>query len=880
MMENNTLGNRQTNDTAINLNINNLKSVQESIIESEPGIFKIVNSDEDDYNLFFKRWTGYAVINSLTYDNVNFIKNADNRTLFIESDQCTIDISNVSILKYSEYVSEFIEFIRSNNGLIYSLEDVCNRFTLSNGLSFTGLTYTDIVYQDDRDNVASSVFELVKYDPDKHDDFEHTDFVNYNTDRWFSFIDLNIFNRLTIENDMYMFNINNTYTIKTDSKIDILNIMSCVDSPSNYIHCVPKKEIVVHVNFKDTYDELFKNNRINEFYNFKFDFAVYENENIIFQKGSPINIHIDLYKNVTYQFNVFGDDLRYNLRCIKGNIDHFRNCLISYTNKNTLFKVRESGKYVLKIVPYNSTKTNSITIKNMKLVNDISEKVYVLNLKNKIQDYYLLENILNRFYINCERFDAIDGKDSAYDELWQSIQSKPMTEGEIKIGRRYIMSRGALGYLLSMKALFEEAKRENYRYLTVLDDDVMLLKKDFIKNQAEQLCLLSDFKIFKYGSSQWTFDNIDICSNYYRCNDMSNGSFFVIYRHDTYDSILAKIDEYFKPFDSGCLPQFTSHYYCSYPNLAIANLDHISSIFNRSREKEYSRFRWNRSEYIGKQNKVYSTIYRTKKEFIKKRLTFVIGITTVNRPYFFKDCVRSIIESMDDSVNYVLLVSNGSKNMYEQYQQIYDHICNEEMMRDNLKVNIFQNNLQYINYQSNLILKTASEIDFDYGFIINDDVKTEKGWDKTYYERSIKYNCQHMCTNLNTKDTEVVNEDMKTNGSVLKSNGIMLTFTKDIINKVGYFNEIDFKVRGHSHVDYSMRCCKAGFNSIERFLDIKESNELIKLLEADLYNYANAIERSDTYERYLHFVDVAEKDRRDAIINDMSRIYSDTIFNC
>jgi hypothetical protein len=152
-----------------------------------------------------------------------------------------------------------------------------------------------------------------------------------------------------------------------------------------------------------------------------------------------------------------------------------------------------------------------------------------------------------------------------------------------------------------------------------------------------------------------------------------------------------------------------------------------------------------------------------------------------------------------------------------------------------------------------------------FGFILNDDILFEDNWYITYYKISKNNNMEHLCWLRDRTDATLdTNNKLKHNGNVFNANGVLLTFTKNVVNNVGFFNETDFKVRGQSHIEWSLRCCKKGFNNQNTFYDIINSNELVKL---NTHNYESAISKSSYLDKVIHFVDKYELDRRNKIMN-------------
>ena len=65
--------------------------------------------------------------------------------------------------------------------------------------------------------------------------------------------------------------------------------------------------------------------------------------------------------------------------------------------------------------------------------------------------------------------------------------------------------------------------------------------------------------------------------------------------------------------------------------------------------------------------------------------------------------------------------------------------------------------------------------------------------------------------------------------------GCFYTLTPELIKKLGFFDEDSFPVRGHSHVDYTIRACRAEANDSQFLFDLSGSNEYISMVLRDGY---------------------------------------------
>ena len=112
---------------------------------------------------------------------------------------------------------------------------------------------------------------------------------------------------------------------------------------------------------------------------------------------------------------------------------------------------------------------------------------------------------------------------------------------------------------------------------------------------------------------------------------------------------------------------------------------------------------------------------------------------------------------------------------------------------------------------------------------------------------------------LKKSDHCIKKGDLQSYCKVLNCQGALFTFTKELLLKVGYFDEDNFKIRGHSHIEFTIRCCKNGYNNLEELYDIFDSN---KYLELKIDNYVSSFNYLPFYLREKYKVDIYELKRR------------------
>ena len=636
--------------------------------------------------------------------------------------------------------------------------------------------------------------------------------------------------------------INQTYYIKKNKYTNLIN--NIIDEKN-----ILNNNYVINVKFSNNFETLFENEKITDKIKFDFTYKITES-------NKYINIY--LYKNVFYKILANNLEIRVML-FDNNNEDIFRNCLSNVNiNNDIYFQINENNFYKL----YIKTKyKHEFKIENYISINYLcDDDVYMLNLESQIEKFKMNKIILNKFGIKINRFNAINGYDDKWNDLWIKFLNTKETILEKKLGRR-LLTRGSIGYLLSMKEILSNVKS---KYVCIFDDDI-IIKNDFSLEKISSILIkLSNFNIIKFGSSQWTFDNIKLNNEreYYYPSELSNGSFANIYNSSIIDKILEKINLFNTPFDFEPIRQFYKNKtYIIYPNLIIANLDDVSTITNKRRSNEYDKFKWNKTNYI-------ILPFIDKKITIKNNVNilnkkhFLIGIISFKRLHYFKKCLESMIKTIDKNHFFTIYISYGLDINEKINDNLIKYLDNLFIDTNNVNIILHLSYMHYMFYLSNNILKFSTSINYDFGFILNDDIFFNKNWFLEYYNISIKYNIQHLCWQLNNSNTVYENE-LKTNGLVLNSNGVLLTFTSNIVNVVGLFNEIDFNVRGQAHIEWSLRCCNAGFNSKKTFFDIKNSNELIYL---NIEKYTSSIANTPYFDKVIYFVDKYELKKRNKLL--------------
>jgi glycosyltransferase involved in cell wall biosynthesis/GR25 family glycosyltransferase involved in LPS biosynthesis len=254
----------------------------------------------------------------------------------------------------------------------------------------------------------------------------------------------------------------------------------------------------------------------------------------------------------------------------------------------------------------------------MYTVNEVFEKVYVINL-NKRKDRLLeITQKLNRLNIDFERIEAVDGYSKENIKEFESYQKLPFDsekshELEKKYRRKLLIGPGALGILKSYQKILIHAKKKNLKRILIFEDDAMFIK-DFEQEfnifckQIENI----DWKILSLGATQhvWNFPN---CLSYpskeqefnkkepYYFPIVTDGAFAMGLDSKIYDHLLSEIKKMNAPVDSGAIrtiyKENIGDCIVPQPNLVIADVNTSNIGESRDQVALSHKLKWDLEKY-------------------------------------------------------------------------------------------------------------------------------------------------------------------------------------------------------------------------------------------------------------------------------------------
>ncbi|MAX46135.1 MAG: hypothetical protein CMB24_04980 [Euryarchaeota archaeon] len=497
-------------------------------------------------------------------------------------------------------------------------------------------------------------------------------------------------------------------------------------------------------------------------------------------------------------------------------------------------------------------KQHEMIIHNLELtrfhsLNDVVDESYVLSLKEDSQKYELCKRQGDRVNAKLTRWDAVDGNASPHFEDWSEYMEKPWSEMDKRLGRKSIDKPGAWGYLLSMKGIFEDAIDKGHDTIAVFDDD-FIFSKSFDHGLSKIIEILSDnWEILYLGASQWLWDDVALSNlPYYVPDKNTNGSFSVIYKKAVFREIIRHIECMDSPFDAGPLRKVvmgsaSDKSFVVYPNIVIANLEKTGIRDSRNQNEFSKRFGWDLSQFPPGFTKWSREPTILRDEIGQEKCSkdyFVTAVTTIDRKEYLQKFVESWKKTISPNVDCMLIIADDGSS-----DGTLEWICSEIDI-GKCRLVVIKNDGLGIARQSNSIIDFVNKMDPipSVIFMCNDDIRfLKRGWDNAYFSAIKSSNFDHLVYfNPDWKPATHQEgsprfEGLLSSCTAREAMGCFYTITPDLIKKIGFFDEESFPVRGHSHVDYSLRACRVEANDSQFLYDIADSNEYIGMVMREGY---------------------------------------------
>jgi glycosyltransferase involved in cell wall biosynthesis len=260
----------------------------------------------------------------------------------------------------------------------------------------------------------------------------------------------------------------------------------------------------------------------------------------------------------------------------------------------------------------------------------------------------------------------------------------------------------------------------------------------------------------------------------------------------------------------------------------------------------------------------------------------VFAVTTYNRVDYLRECLDSWLSTRDASLPwYVVVADDGSTDGTLEF-----------LYRGGFAapLHVIHNDRRGVGGQTNAIFELCRTLGFGFAFKADDDVVFRKpGWDRLYLEAASASGFDHLCHlnvalwNAERRPAQPLDLDrpfaIDASGAcaaftdVFTCMGCLFTFTPRVLSGVGAIDERNFPLRGDWHIDYSARCCRAGFNRIETFFDALGANAFVDLQDNLKPRYRKSLDL--TRPAAAATLAPAELARRQSVIRDATRIFVD-----
>ena len=478
---------------------------------------------------------------------------------------------------------------------------------------------------------------------------------------------------------------------------------------------------------------------------------------------------------------------------------------------------------------------------------EIVEEAYVINMLRDKEKFDFCQHQADRFDFPITRWEAVDGNSEPHLSNWNEYMEEPWTELDDRLGRKAIDRKGAWGYLLSMRGIIVDAIEKNHDSIAIFDDD-FILSNSFDHNFSKLIELIDEsWDVFYLGASQWLWDGINQSEmNVYPPNENTNGSFAVLYRSSVFERLLQEIDLMQAPFDAGplrnvVLESSRGKSFVAHPNIVIANLEKPGIRESRNQLEFSKRFGWDLDQFpswFSSWSATPTILRDTGEKKQGDRGHFVTAVTTINRKEYLQRFVSDWLSTKSNSADSTLIVADDGST-----DGTLEWLIGELDVGESRLI-VVKNNGGGIARQTNSILEILSTMgtDPDAIFMCNDDILFLKsGWDDSYFSAMKSSGFDHLVYfNPDWKKPSHFEKSDRYEGlvsycSARDAMGCFYTLTPRLIDSLGFFDEESFPVRGHSHVDYTIRACRCEANDTHFLFDLINSNELIGMVMRDGY---------------------------------------------
>lgn len=392
------------------------------------------------------------------------------------------------------------------------------------------------------------------------------------------------------------------------------------------------------------------------------------------------------------------------------------------------------------------------------------KNVFLINLEKRPDRLNKMNVLLNYHNINYTRINAIDGTLLA--DEFNNIKNTKIT------------SLGAYGNLLTNIEIIKMAKKNNYQYIVIFEDD-LIFHKQFNEKLKNISLIPNDWKILYFGSSQrvGTINKIKKNKYYYKAQQ-SRGTFAIIINHSIFDELIELWESKYENSDMA-LEHIQNKYNCyvMWENLIIADLSESNIQDSRDNETYATKFGWNLELYLFSPN-------------------VTILLPVFNGENYLTECIKSVLEQ-----NYyyfeLIIINDCSVDKTTDIINLFDDkrikiINNEKNMGlpESLNIGLKNTQTKYITWISHDNIFETSAISKMVNYLENN----------TNCNLVIGGHCKFNVNNVTQYIKPVIYSSMDI---IFYFHGVAcFMFTKSISDKIGYY---DNDLNGVEDWDYFIR---------------------------------------------------------------------------
>jgi glycosyltransferase involved in cell wall biosynthesis len=243
-------------------------------------------------------------------------------------------------------------------------------------------------------------------------------------------------------------------------------------------------------------------------------------------------------------------------------------------------------------------------------VNQYFDNIYLVNLQHKKENRLKTATHLAKNNMRFELFEATNGYVGEALDRYQKYASTPtggmtryasFNEKEVKRGKKYIESAGAVGYICTYLRILQDAKNKGYKRFLILEDDVVLANNfedkflEFIKYVDD------DWKLLQLGASQYGWESVnEIEANrngHYLPRRLDTcGSFAIAFDCSIIDELIEAEKFFEAPFDHLPMGEIYERYlgkcYVAFPNLVMPDVADSSIRGGRCQYTHGAKMKW------------------------------------------------------------------------------------------------------------------------------------------------------------------------------------------------------------------------------------------------------------------------------------------------